>query len=97
MDGEKFSLKSNTTDLATFSIQLAVDCFQMGKAINQFRRLCRPQFPVSLSPSEGSNGTCSSISVTETARAEKPRFSSHAEQIVHENCDNDKNKDAFHV
>ena len=50
IDGEKFSFNSISTDLATSSVQLAADCFRMGKTINKFRRLCRPQSPVSLSP-----------------------------------------------
>ena len=67
----------------------------MGKAINQFRRLCRPQSPVSLSSSESSNGTYSSISVTETAGTEKPGPSSHAERVFHEDCDIDEDEDDY--
>ena len=50
-DGENVSLNSISTDFATSSVQLAADCFQMGRTINQFRRLCQPGSPVSLSPS----------------------------------------------
>ena len=35
-DGENFSLNSFSTDFATFSVQLAADCFRMGRTINQF-------------------------------------------------------------
>ena len=86
-DGENFSLNSNNTALATSSVQLAADCFRMGKAINQFRRLCRPQPPVSLSSSESSNGTYNTISVTETAGTEEPGLSLRAQLIVHKDCD----------
>ena len=67
----------------------------MGKAINQFRRICPAQSAVLLSPSEISSATCSSISVTETAGNEEPGFSSHAEQLVHDNCAKDGDKDAY--
>ena len=48
IDGENFSLNSLSADFATSSVQLAADCFRMGRTINQFRRLCRPGSPVSL-------------------------------------------------
>ena len=57
IDSENLSLNSVSTDLATSSEQFAADCFRMEKAINQFPRLCRLQSPLSLSPSESSNGT----------------------------------------
>ena len=93
-DGENFSLHSISTALATSSVHLAADYIRMGKAINQFRRFCRPHFPVSLSSSESSSGTYGSISVTETAGTEEPRLSSHAELTVHKNCDADEDEDA---
>ena len=77
-DGENFSLNSINTDFATPSVQLAADCFRMGRTINQFRRLCRPGSPVSLSTSEISSGTYSSVSVFETDGIEEPG-SSYAE------------------
>ena len=55
-DGEKFSFNRISTDFATSSVQLAADCFRMGRTINQFRQLCQPGSPVSLSPSENSSG-----------------------------------------
>ena len=76
-DGENFSLNSISTDFAISSVQLAADYFRMGRAINQFRRLCRPGSPVSLSPSESSSGTCRSISVNETDGTEEPGTSSY--------------------
>ena len=39
-DGENFSLNSFSTEFATSSVQLAADCFRMGRTISQFRRLC---------------------------------------------------------
>ena len=93
--GENLSLNSITTDFATSSVQLAADCFLMGRTINQFRRLCRPGSPVSLSSSEISSGTYSSISVIETAGIEEPGPSSLAELIVHEDCDIDEDDDAY--
>ena len=71
-DGENFSPNSISTDFATSSAQLAADCFRMGRTINQFRQLCRPGPPVSLSTSESSSGTYSSISVIERAGIEEP-------------------------
>ena len=50
-DGEIFSLNSISNDHTTHSVQLAADCFRLGKTIIQFPRLCRPQSPISLSPS----------------------------------------------
>ena len=80
-DGENFSLNSISTEFATSSIQLAADCFRMGRTINQFRRLCRPGSAVSLSSSESSIGTYSSISLIETDGTEEPGTSSYAEQL----------------
>ena len=70
--GGNFSPNSISTNFATSSVQLAADCFRMGRTINQFRRLCRPGSPVSLSPSENSTGTYSSIRVIETDGTEEP-------------------------
>ena len=94
-DGEKFSLNSISTDFATSSVQLAADCFRMRRTINQFRPLCRPGSPVSLSPSESSTGTYSSISVIETDGTEKPGPSSYAERVVHEYCDIDEDENGY--
>ena len=94
-DGENFSLNSVSTDFATSSLQLAADCFRMGRTINQFRRLCRPGSPISLSPSESSTGTNSSISVIETDGIEEPGFSSYVERVVLEDCDIDKDEDDY--
>ena len=95
IDGESFPLDIISSDHATLSVQLAADSFPIGKARYQFRRLCRPQSPVSLSPSESSNGTHSSISVTKTARTEEPGPSSHAELTVHTDYDDDEDEDAY--
>ena len=65
IDGENFSLNSISTDFAFSSVQLAAECFRMGRTINQFRRFCRTGSPVSVSSSESSTGTYSSISVIE--------------------------------
>ena len=67
----------------------------MGRTINQFRRLCRPGPPVSLSSSESFSGTYSSISVNETAGIEEPGPSSNAELIAHGHCNIDKDEDAY--
>ena len=48
IDGENFPLNSISTVFVTSSVQLAADCFRMGRTINQFRRLFRPGSPVSL-------------------------------------------------
>ena len=93
-DGENFSLNSISTDFSTSSVQLAADCIRMGRTINQFRRLCRPGSPISLSSSESSTGTCSSISVIETDGIEKPG-SSYVERVVHEDCDIDEDEDDY--
>ena len=67
----------------------------MGKAINQFRQLCRPQPPVSLSPSGSSSGTHSSISVIETVEIEELCSCLHTELINHDDCDTDEDEDAY--
>ena len=67
----------------------------MGRSINQFRRLCRPGSPVSLSSSESSIGTYSSISLIETDGTEEPGTSSYAERVVHEDCDIDEDQDDY--
>ena len=93
--GEVFPLNSISTDFATSSLHLAADCFRLGRTIKQFRRLCRPGSPVSLSSSESSSGNYSSISVTETDRAEDSGPSSYVERVVHEECDIDEDEDAY--
>ena len=94
-DGENFSLNSISTDFATSPVQLAADCFRMGRNINQFHRLCRPGSPASLSSSESSNGTYSSISVIETDGTEELGPSSYGERVVHEDCDIDRDNDDY--
>ena len=94
-DGEKFSLNSISTDLTTPSVQLGADCFRMGSTINHFRRFCRIQSSVSLSPSESSTGTYSSISMTEPTKAEESGPSFHAKLIAYEDCDIDVDEDAY--
>ena len=94
-DGENFSLNSISTEFATSTAQLAADCFRMGRTINQFRRLCRPGSPVSLSSSESSTGTYSSISVIEMDGTEETEPSSYAERVVHENCDSEEDEDDY--
>ena len=92
---KNFCLNSISTDFATSSVHLATDCFRIGKGINQFRRLCRPQSPVSLPSSESSSGNYCFISVLESAGIEEPRPSSHAELLVLEGCDIDEDEDAY--
>ena len=94
-DGENFSLNSISTEFATSTAQLAADCFRMGRTINQFRRLCRPGSPVSLSSSESSTTTYSSISVIETDRTEEAEPSSYAERVLHEDCDSEEVEDDY--
>ena len=94
-DGEIFSLNSISTEFATSSVQLAADCFRMGRTINQFRRLCRRGSPVSLSSSESSIRTYSPISLIETDGTEEPGISSYAERVVQEDCDIDEDEDDY--
>ena len=93
-DGENFSLNSISTDFATSSVQLAADCFRMGRAINQFRRLFRPGSLVTLSTSESSSLTYSSICVNERDGIEEPG-SSYAARVVREDCDIDEDEDDY--
>ena len=93
-DGENFSPNSISTNFASSSVQLAADCFQMEKTINQFQRLCPPRSPVSLSSSESSTGTYSSISVIETYGIKEPG-SSYAERVFHEDCDINEDEDDY--
>ena len=39
-DGESFTLNSLKNEFPTTTIQSATHCFRLGRAINQFRRLC---------------------------------------------------------
>ena len=94
-DGDNFSLNSISTNFAASSVQLAADCFRMGRTINQLRRLWRPGSPVSLSPSENSTGTYSSINVIETDGIEEPGSSSDVERVVPQVCDIDKDEDDY--
>ena len=94
-DGENFSLNGISSEFATSSVQLAADCFRMGRTINQFRRLCRPGSPVSLSSSESSTGIYSSISLIETDGTEGPGTSSYAERVFHDDCNIDKDEDDY--
>ena len=88
-DGENFSLNSISTDLAHAFSTASSRMFPNGKTLNNFRRLCRPESAVSLSPPESSPGTYSSLRVTETAGNEETGPFSHVELIVHEDCDID--------
>ena len=67
----------------------------MGKAINQFRRLCQPQSPVSLLPLEIPNGTYNSTSVIEADEIRESGSFLHTELVIHEDCDTDKDEDAY--
>ena len=67
----------------------------MGRTINQFRRLCQPGSPVSLSSPESSTGTSSSISVIEMDGTEEPGRSSCAERVLQEECDIDEDEDDY--
>ena len=42
-DGEDFTVSSMLDEFPIISVQQAADCFQMGKFINQFRRICGPE------------------------------------------------------
>ena len=66
----------------------------MRRTINQFRRLCRPGSPVSISPSESSSGFYNFFSVNETDGIGERGFSD-AEQVVHEDCDIDEDEDDY--
>ena len=94
-DGENLSLNSISTEFATSTAQLAADCFRMGRTINQFRRLCRPRSPISVSPSESPTGTYSSIRVIETDGTEGAEPSSYTERVVHEDCDIEEDEDDY--
>ena len=67
----------------------------MGQTINKLRRFCRPGSPVSLSSSESSIGTYSSISLIETDGTVELGTSSYAERVVHEECDIDEDEDDY--
>ena len=93
-DCGNFSLNSISADFSNSSVQLVADCFRMGWTINQFRRLCRPGSPVSLSSAESSTVTYSSSSVIETDGTEEPG-SSYAERVVNGDCDFDEVEDDY--
>ena len=41
-DSENFTLNSLNNEFLSTTLQSATDCFQLGRTINQFRRLCLP-------------------------------------------------------
>ena len=65
-DGENFTLKSLSNEFPSTTIQSATDCFQLGRTINQFRRLCLPSTQ-SLSSVEDFEPTYSSINSLNTS------------------------------
>ena len=64
-DGEDFTLNSLSKEFPTTTIQSATDCFQLGRTINHFRRLCIPSTQ-SLSSVDSSEPTYSSIKLLNT-------------------------------
>ena len=66
-DGEDFTVRSILDEFPITSIQLASDCFRMGRFINQFRQTCRPETPTSLSGNT-SNTDYSSINFLSSAK-----------------------------
>ena len=42
-DGKDFTVSSMLDKFPIISVQQALNCFRMGKFINQFRRICRPE------------------------------------------------------
>ena len=94
-DGENFALISISTDFTTPSVWLSVDCFRMGKTLNQFRRSCRSPSPASLSPSESSIGTYNPISPVEGARTKEPGVFSLVEHLPHEIENDDVDEDSY--
>ena len=48
-DGEDFTVSSVLDELSLTSIQQASDCFRLGRFIKQFRRICGPESPTSVS------------------------------------------------
>ena len=88
-DGENFTMNSLSNKFPTTTIQSATDCFQLGRTIHQFRRLCLPS-TVSLSSVEDSEAAFSSINSLSTNEGnvvmEEP--SDEAAAIINEDVDN---------
>ena len=61
-DGENLTLKSLSNEFLTTTIQSAIDCFRLGRTINQFRPLRSASMP-SLESIEISELTYSSINL----------------------------------
>ena len=64
-EGENFTLNSLSNEFPIASTQSAAGCFQLGRTVNQFRRLCLPSTQ-SLTSVEQSKPTYSSISSLNT-------------------------------
>ena len=79
-DGENFTLNSLSNEFPSRTIQSATDCFRLGRAINQFQRLCLPSTQ-SLSSVEGSDPTYSSIVSLNTNEHD------NALVEIHDDCD----------
>ena len=71
-----FTLNSLSNEFLSTTIHSATDCFRLGKTINQFRRLCLPSTQ-SLSSSEGSDPTYSSIDSLNTNEDDDALAESH--------------------
>ena len=66
-DGKDFTVSSMLDEFPIISIQQASDCFQMGKFINQFRRICGPetQSSASVNASDTDHSSINSLSPSE--------------------------------
>ena len=88
-DGGNFTLNSLRNEFLTTTIQSATDCFRLGRAINQFQRLCLPsaQTLSSVEDSEPTYNSINPLSTNETddALEELPE---NADKITDDDEDN---------
>ena len=71
-DGEDFTVSSMLDEFPIISVQQASDCFRMGKFINQFRRICRPetQSNASVNSSNAEYSSIDSLTLSEDDAAD---------------------------
>ena len=71
-DGENFTISSMFDEFPIISVQQVLDCFRMGRFINQFRRICGPetQSNASVNTSHSEYSSINSLSPSEDDTAD---------------------------
>ena len=81
-DGEDLTVSSILDDFPITSIQQASDCFRMGRFINQFRSICRPETQSSVN-ANASNTDYSSINSLSLSKDDTADLTSPGDDSFH--------------